>query len=394
MNKLIKKISASLMAVSLAIMSMVAHYSAVLPETYYVSGKESLNIGSIINIEPSGAIEAVSAENGQISGEIKLFGVIPVKPVRLQKTKAPLLIAGGNPVGLKVLTEGILVVKVQNPSPAYSVGICGGDNIVSANGEKISSSARLSQIINQSKGGEVTLEVLRDGKEKTFKIVPEYSQNDDAYKAGIWIKDSSAGVGTLTFINPKTGAFGALGHPISDCDTGTLLPLGKGEIVDAVITGCERGESGAPGELFGSFASGLTRGKIVKNCEQGVFGITSVKNSAEAIPIAFRSEVKVGKATILTTVEGSTPKEYEIEIEKIVQSKSARSKNMVVRVTDPDLLEITGGIVQGMSGSPIIQDGKLVGAVTHVFVSDPTRGYGIFIEDMLQEADASYNLAA
>ena len=343
--------------------------------------------------------------------------MIPVKPVKIKQAQAPHLIPGGTPIGIKILTQGVVVVRVQEGSPAEKAGIRKGDNIIIANGEKISSSTQLSQIISEAKETEIKITFIREGKKNSVSFKPQFSEQDSTYKAGIWIKDSSAGVGTLTFIDPETGVFGALGHPISDYETGKLLPLGSGEIVNAVITGCEKGESGVPGELFGSFASNVACGEITKNCEQGIFGTTTSKASGEALPIAFRSEVKIGKATILTTiegttpkafrsevkigkatvlttVEGTTPKAYEVEIERIIQSPSARSKNIIVKVTDPKLLEITGGIVQGMSGSPIIQDGKLVGAITHVFVSDPTRGYGIFIEDMLKEADSSYNLAA
>ncbi|MBR5121463.1 MAG: SpoIVB peptidase [Oscillospiraceae bacterium] len=395
MNKLIKKFSASLLAVCLALICTVNYFSAILPETYYVCGGESFNIGQFLEIEPTSYIEATASYEGEsIDGEIKLFGVIPVKPVKIKQAQAPHLIPGGTPIGIKILTQGVVVVRVQEGSPAEKAGIRKGDNIIIANGEKISSSTQLSQIISEAKETEIKITFIREGKKNSVSFKPQFSEQDSTYKAGIWIKDSSAGVGTLTFIDPETGVFGALGHPISDYETGKLLPLGSGEIVNAVITGCEKGESGVPGELFGSFASNVACGEITKNCEQGIFGTTTSKQSGEALPIAFRSEVKIGKATVLTTVEGTTPKAYEVEIERIIQSPSARSKNIIVKVTDPKLLEITGGIVQGMSGSPIIQDGKLVGAITHVFVSDPTRGYGIFIEDMLKEADSSYNLAA
>lgn len=395
MNKLIKKFSASLLAVCLALICTVNYFSAILPETYYVCGGESFNIGQFLEIEPTSHIEATASYEGEsIDGEIKLFGVIPVKPVKIKQSQAPHLIPGGTPIGIKILTQGVVVVRVQEGSPAEKAGIRKGDNIIIANGEKISSSTQLSQIISEAKETEIKITFIREGKKNSVNFKPQFSEQDSTYKAGIWIKDSSAGVGTLTFIDPETGIFGALGHPISDYETGKLLPLGSGEIVNAVITGCEKGESGVPGELFGSFASNVACGEITKNCEQGIFGTTASKASGEALPIAFRSEVKIGKATILTTIEGTTPKEYEVEIERIIQSPSARSKNIIVKVTDSKLLEITGGIVQGMSGSPIIQDGKLVGAITHVFVSDPTRGYGIFIEDMLKEADSSYNLAA
>jgi stage IV sporulation protein B len=172
------------------------------------------------------------------------------------------------------------------------------------------------------------------------------------------------------------------------------LPLGSGEIVDVTITGYEKGERGCPGELFGTFVSGLASGSIIVNCEQGVFGKMTYSSRADAIPIAFKSEVKQGPAKILTTISGNKPQEFDIEIEKLTISSACKTKNIVIKVTDPRLLEATGGIVQGMSGSPIIQDGKLVGAVTHVFVSDPTRGYGIFIENMMEAGSGGMDKAA
>ena len=239
-----------------------------------------------------------------------------------------------------------------------------------------------------SHGEPITMTVRRDGKEFDTAVTPIFSEGEGTFKAGLWIKDSSAGVGTMTFIDPESGTFGALGHPISDADTQSILPLGSGEIVDVTITGCDKGSEGCPGELFGTFLSGLAAGNIMKNCEQGIFGRINYTNGCvSAMPIAFRTEVETGPATILTTVSGSAPEEYSVSIEKLSLSDSARTKNLVIKVTDPRLLSLTGGIVQGMSGSPIIQNGKIVGAVTHVFVSDPTMGYGIFIENMLEACE-------
>ncbi len=400
MKRLTRGIAAAFLIISLSLMGVVGYYDAVLPDTYYLSDGVTATIDCLfdITIESGETVIAASTRDSvtgsteETDAEIKLFGVIPVKSAKIVRTDAKMLIPGGSPVGVKLLTDGVMVVRTaevtDGVSPASEAGICSGDNIISANGEEIGSSARLSEIIESSEGEPITFEIMRNGRSFETTVTPVYSENDGVYKAGLWIRDSTAGVGTLTFIDPETGIFGALGHPISDSDTLTTLPLGSGEIVDVVITGYDKGTRGCPGELYGTFVSGLASGTIELNCEQGIFGTMTYPSRQEAIPIAYKAEVRAGAATILTTIDGSTPQEFGIEIERVTLSPTAKSKNIVIRVTDPELLELTGGIVQGMSGSPIIQDGKLVGAVTHVFVSDPTRGYGIFIENMLEATES------
>ncbi|MBQ8395804.1 MAG: SpoIVB peptidase [Oscillospiraceae bacterium] len=388
MERFFKRTACLLGAVLIAAMSLVGYLDATLPASYYVSGDDMPIISCGINV----SCEAKPRQEDSNQVVLKLFGVIPIKDASVEKSDAPLLIPGGSPVGIKLLTDGVVVVKMTEVSegicPCKEAGLKIGDCITEANGTDVTSSAQLADIIMNSRGKSIDLTIERNGKELDVTLNAVYSETDGTYKAGLWIRDSSAGVGTLTFINPKTGAFGALGHPISDFDTGKLMPLGSGEIVDATVTGYERGLEGLPGELYGTFVSGLAMGTITKNCERGIYGnVNYTKTHTAAIPIAFKSEVETGKASILTTIEGSKPREYEIEIEKITLSTAAGTKNMVIKITDPELLKTTGGIVQGMSGSPILQNGKLVGAVTHVFVSDPTRGYGIFIENMLEEAE-------
>lgn len=394
MKKLIKSFAAAGTAFLAAIIGIVGYYDAVLPESYYLSDGMSSSLMCFFDVELAAKADTVPAaaeNNDEIEGELKLFGIIPIKDAKIKRADAPVLIPGGSPIGIKLLTDGVMVVRVQDVEegvcPAVEAGICEGDNIVSANGTKLSSSSQLSEIIESSNGESISLEVLRDDRLFNTTLTPVLSPTEGTYKGGIWIRDSSAGVGTLTFIDPKTGCYGALGHPISDCDTLKTLPLGSGEIVDVTITGFEKGEKGCPGELFGTFVSGLASGSIIRNCDQGVFGIMTYSSRNAAIPIAFKSEVTTGPAKILTTISGNQPQEYDVEIEKLTLSSNCKTKNIVIRVTDENLLAETGGIIQGMSGSPIIQNGRLVGAVTHVFVSDPTRGYGIFIENMLESAD-------
>lgn len=393
MNRFIKRLTGVFTVLSIAIMSMVGFFGQSLPDRYYVSGPTLPELGLFLEMtEPDTGDEAAPASSAEAVAQtavVKLFGVIPVKDAQIKRTEAPVLVPGGSPIGIKLLTDGIIVVSTQEvsggSSPAEEAGIEAGDCILSANGEALDSSNRLAEIITASGGNAVELRVRRDGREFDACVTPRYSDAEGSYKAGLWIKDSSAGVGTMTYIDPQTGCFGALGHPISDGETHKILPLGSGEIVDVTITGCDRGSAGCPGELFGTFLSGLAAGNILRNCEQGIFGTLNYTGLwHEAIPIAFKTEVETGKASILTTVDGSTPKEYDVVIEKISLSDDAITKNLVIRVTDPELLNATGGIVQGMSGSPILQNGKLVGAITHVFVSDPTMGYGIFIENMLE----------
>ena len=235
----------------------------------------------------------------------------------------------------------------------------------------------------RSQGDEVIVSVKRNDKVEKVVLYPEYSLSEACYKAGMWVRDSSAGIGTITFYDPQTEMFGGLGHAVCDSDTGEILPLHSGEVVAVTINGLKKGQEGNPGELVGSFLSSMSIGNLNINNQSGVFGkLDSAPNLSSPIPMGYRQEIQEGKAQILTTIKGNSPKAYDIEIEHINLKSNELSKNMIVRITDPELLEKTGGILQGMSGSPIVQNGKIVGAVTHVFVNDPTRGYGIFVDIM------------
>lgn len=388
MEKFIKRVSVLMTLILTVTFSLIGYLDASLPTQYYLSGDGAPIISCGVNI----SCEAESTDSSDSEVTLKLFGIIPIKEASIERTDAPILIAGGTPIGVKMITDGIIVIdtnEVTNGlSPCEKAGIKAGDCITHANGEKLTSSSQFANIIMSSRGSPIDLEIIRDGKTVRTTLKAIYSEEDGAYKAGLWIRDSSAGIGTLTFIDPETGTFGALGHPITDFDTKQIMPLASGEIVDVTITGYERGLPDCCGELYGAFTSSVAKGSITKNTERGIFGKTSIRTSQyTALPIAFKSEVKTGKASILTTIDGTEPKEYDVEIEKITLSTAAGTKNMIIKITDEELLNATGGIVQGMSGSPIIQDGRLVGAITHVFLSDPTRGYGIFIENMLEAAE-------
>ncbi len=299
------------------------------------------------------------------------------------------VIPGGDAVAVRLTSDGVIVLGFtdeNNDNPARTAGLKRGDRIVKIGEMKISANETMTAALNQIGGNAATLRYVRGNKECETTVCPRKS-DDGTWQIGILIKDSTAGIGTLTYVIPDTGEYGCLGHGISDPDTDTLFCVGKGDLYPAEITNLRKGVCGTPGELQGMFGS-PTLGRCVKNCETGLFGQLDAGRlkDRETIPIASKSEVREGSAVIRCTVDGDGIEEYAIEIVRIYRAFGGPTKNMLIRVTDPALLEQTGGIVQGMSGSPILQNGKLVGAVTHVLINDPTSGYGIFIENMLQSA--------
>ncbi len=392
------KIFTSLTAVVLtALFGLTIYLDMTLPETYYVVDGQTVSFHTQIPLEMkeeagNGRTAAVSGNaNATKTGKIMLFGIIPVKSTHIDVVEEKMLIPCGTPFGIKMFTDGVLVVGVNevitdsgSKNPAKEAGIKLGDSIISIDGTEMLSNEDVGEAVSSSNGKTLKVCLKRDGTEMTVELKPILSNSDGKYKAGIWVRDSSAGIGTVTYYDPANSCFGGLGHAICDVDTGDILPLMSGEVVDVNINGVTKGQKGAPGELRGSFVSRTAMGSLLLNNETGVFGVMDYcpAKNAKAMPLAMKQEVKTGKATILTTLDGQTPKEYEIRIEKANIGSTNMTKNMVIEVTDPELLEKAGGIVQGMSGSPIIQDGKLVGAVTHVLINDPTKGYGIFAENM------------
>ncbi len=304
------------------------------------------------------------------------------------------LIPGGIPFGIKFNTEGVMVVgfcdldgmsKTQNP--AYLAGLRPKDIITKVNGRPLDGASDLTGVIEKSGGREISLTYTRGGQEKTVKLTPTYSKSEGKYKTGIWVKDSGAGIGTVTYIVPSTGEFGGLGHGICDGDTGELIPMERGVVTDVKINSVKKGIVGTPGEIKGYFGTDK-RGSLTSNTECGVFGAFSKipEGLGRAMPICAKDKVKCGEAEIMCTLDESGRQSYKIEISSINRGAEG-SKCFIVKVTDPALIEKTGGIVQGMSGSVICQNGKIVGAVTHVLINDPTTGYGIFIENMLNAAN-------
>ena len=298
---------------------------------------------------------------------------------------------GGMPFGIKLYTEGLLVVGFSpvdcdagSTTPASDAGLTVGDVIIEINGKKVTTSVEFSDTVGTSEG-ELQIKYLRHGEEHTVTVKPSLSKKDGRYKTGMWLRDSTAGIGTVTFTVPDTLEFAGLGHGVCDGETGDLIPLQRGVAAEAKISGIKKGTPGTPGELRGYF-TGADIGTIQSNTSCGVFGVLSKEVINPLMPdkvcIASRGEVKLGEADIYCTLEGAEPSQFKIKILRLPEDSS----NFEIEVCGTALLEKTGGIVQGMSGSPIIQDGKLVGAVTHVLISDPTKGYGIFIEDMLEAA--------
>ena len=316
---------------------------------------------------------------------ILVFCVLPINAAKITENDEVYL--GGCLFGVQMQTKGIPIVgidKVQTSNgvsyPAYDAGIKPKDIIIKINGKAVSNVNDVLKSISECDGNAIQLDILRGCDEQTVYLTPKIG-GDGKYHAGIWIRDSAAGIGTVTYIDPKTGEFAGLGHGICDSDTASLLPLSRGIVTEVELNGICKGKKGAPGEIKGTF-KGTKIGSLVKNTSKGVYGIYSTVPSgiSKKIKLAKFDEVKEGEATIRCSVSGEI-KEYKIEIKKI--TKSDKGKNFSIKVVDDALLQITGGIVQGMSGSPIIQNGKLVGAVTHVTVNDPTEGYGIFIGNMM-----------
>ncbi|MBE6542355.1 MAG: SpoIVB peptidase [Ruminococcaceae bacterium] len=302
---------------------------------------------------------------------------------------------GGMPFGVKFYSQGIVIVGFMEiettegvKTPAYDAGLRINDIITHINGAKVGTSEELIKYIEENNADEIEVTYLRGGNENKVKFTPALSSTDGKLKTGMWIRDTTAGIGTITYIVPETGEFAGLGHGICDAESGELLKMESGTVVDVKISGIVKGIAGTPGELKGYFTSDNS-GVLLGNTSCGVYGVlTDIPDMLipeEHIEIGNRREVHTGEAYIWCTLDDNVPQKYEIEIDEI-HYKSNDNRSFSITIDDEDLIEKTGGIVQGMSGSPIIQDGKLIGAVTHVLIGDPKKGYGIFIENMLNAA--------
>lgn len=327
-----------------------------------------------------------------------LLGNSSLKTIALNKTDDIYVTPGGDSVGVRLSSNGVLIVgysKIKSKgeekeSPAKEVGIEIGDLITKVNNKTVKRCSEFISKVKECKNKKITLEIERGNETLTKEVIPKKEENGE-YKLGIWIRDSTAGVGTLTFFDEETGKFGALGHPVTDGDTNKLFSIEEGDILESSILSVKKGEKGNPGELRGIFLDESNPiGRIEKNTQCGIFGCNKENlkeyNKNSPMKVGFKEEIQLGKASIITTIDESGPKEYEIEIVKLFNQEEPTAKSMIIKVTDPELLEKTGGIVQGMSGSPIIQNNKIIGAVTHVLINKPDVGYGVYIDWMLKDA--------
>lgn len=356
-----------------------------------LASKNSKTILTASNINK----EKINSE-GTNNLNLNLFGTIPVKEVNVNVIPKTMVVPLGNAIGMKLYTKGVLVVgmsqietdKNEKKKPYENSGIEQGDTILEINNNIVGNTEELIKEVENSKGNTINIKYLRDDKTMQTDITPVKSKN--TYKIGLWVRDAAAGVGTLTFYEPSTNLFMALGHGISDIDTEEIVNIANGELVTANIVSITKGRKGYPGEIRGTIDEGKTIGTIYKNTNFGVYGTVKNKNYLEAdltqeMEVAPRNEIKEGKAQIICQLENSAKKKYDIEIEKVYINNNQNNKSMLIKIKDKELLEKTGGIIQGMSGAPIIQEEKFVGAVTNVLVNDPTQGYGVFADIMIKE---------
>lgn len=386
---------------SIFVFSAVIYLSNNVSKEFKIKKGDELSINSIVPITAIyNGTELSDSDNLNTVGaeydvDLKMFGVIPFTTANVQVVDEMHVAVLGSPFGMKIYTEGVLVIDTTDVvtdngmvNPALKSGIKKGDYIISVDGVEISTNEDLSAIVEKSEGKKMNFLVKRGNKKLNIPVSAVLSKETGNYKIGIWIRDSSAGIGTLTFYSPSTGIVCGLGHGICDDDTGSLLKIDTGKIVSAEILSVEKGTTGSPGELKGRFGS-KNLGGIDLNCNMGVYSeLEGEIDNSNLAEIALKQEIKNGKAQIICTVEGDTPKAYECEIAIRTSAFISKTQNMIVTVTDEKLLDTTGGIVQGMSGSPLLQNGKLIGAVTHVLVDDPTKGYAIFAENMLETAQS------
>ena len=401
-----------LIAFLLAILTTIYIYICAvngIPENIIIFKGDNINIKTVLgidlNTEKQESILASSSldENsinqnvGTQNVAVKLFNTFTVKNVSVSVLEKTTVIPIGQVAGLKLYTDGALVVGMseikgmdnQTYKPYENSGIEEGDRIIKVEDTSIKNAQELIDLVNASNGDSLEITYIKDEETLVCSINPVQS-SDGQYKLGLWVRDSAAGIGTMTFYQPSTGKFAALGHGITDIDTGELIQISNGEFITTTIMSIVKGLAGNPGKIQGTIDSQTEVGKIYKNSNLGVYGqITDVSalniDLSKEYQVAARDEIKLGKATVICSLDGNTAKEYEIEIEKIFLNNNDDNKSMLIKITDDELIEKTGGIIQGMSGSPIIQNGKFIGAITNVLVNDPTQGYAVFGDIMIKE---------
>jgi len=361
------------------------------------NNQKSIEVKSASLLSPYTFLNAQTT--GSIKGELKLFGFLPMKKLTVNILPDIMVVPSGESIGVKIKSKGVTVVGLstitdingKKTCPALDAGFIVGDKIIEINGKTVNIESDIVEIINSFKNRDKTCKVLIERNETRLELTikPTQSIEDKLFKLGLWVRSSIAGVGTMTFFEPLTGKFAALGHGITDIESGVLIDIENGRILKSKVISIQKAKKSAPGEIIGIFndKNGVY-GIIEKNTSYGIYGFIDPKKinkQGKTIPIGLGSHVKEGKAKILTTINDNKIEEFSIEIQKVFRQNNADSKSMIIKITDEKLIEKTGGIIQGMSGSPIIQNGRLIGSVTHVLVNDPMRGYGIFVEWMLNE---------
>ncbi len=373
-----------------------------IPSKMVLMDGESLNINTLFGIEIKtinrGIIE--TWESGDVrtnNMSVSLFGAIPLKDITVTTLPEISVVPLGNLIGLKLYTNGVLVVgmsEIEGESnefvkPFENCDIKEGDTIVEINNYEIDSVETLKSVVNSSKGNDLIIKYVRDGTVLTSTITP-VKASESEYKLGLWVRDSATGVGTISFYDPETGKFAALGHGIFDTDTEELIDIESGELVTSNIVSINKAKVGEPGEIKGSIANGVLLGEVNSNTEFGIYGNLSNLSSlgidtSKTMEIGIRDEIKIGEASILCDLDGQGVKEYRVDIQRIDKNNNSDNKSMQIKVTDEALKEKAGGIICGMSGSPLIQNGKLIGVVTNVLVSNPEIGYAVFADLMVKE---------
>ena len=397
--KLYKKI---IFIVILIIIYVYVCNITMLPNSLILMQGENIEISTVLglNITNKGTMQASTSLNEKLTDqagkkdlELSLFNVIPVKDITVNVIPKTTVIPLGKTIGMKLYTEGVLVVgmsEIEGRKPYKNSGIEAGDRIIEVNNTKISTADELTECVNTSNGKNIEIKYINDENEIISAEIEPAKISDNEYKIGLWVRDAAAGVGTITFYEPSTGNFASLGHGINDVDTYELIDIANGELVSAQILDIVKGQNGIPGEIRGSIENSITIGNISKNTEFGVYGTISNTNalnidSSNEMEVADRSEITTGKAEILCELENGKTERYEIEIQKVFKDNNYDNKSMLIKITDEELIEKTGGIIQGMSGAPIIQNNKFIGAVTHVLVNDSKIGYGVFADLMIKQ---------
>ena len=392
MQKFIKKLTCVCAALCFIIFSVIYVGEKNIPDNITVIENEEFNISdalgvNLYSIEDSQTDMVMKSSANPHKTQVKLLNIIPVKNTTINNVNRQYVVPGGELFGIKLYTDGVIIVDFEEIEtengmvcPAEISNLKTGDIIKAINGISVTSSSQFSALLQESKGETVKLTISRNNKIKEIKFQTVLEKESNKYRAGLWVRDSTAGLGTVTFYNKNNSTFAGLGHRIYDIDTNEIMPMKSGTMSEVKLSGLNRSTFGNVGELCG-ILTGKENGKLCLNDDTGIYGY-SATNKIKEIPVAVKTEVKEGKANIICTVSNSAPQIYEIEIIKIYSNAATVNKDMVIKITDEELLEKTGGIVQGMSGSPIIQNGMLVGAITHVFVNNPKQGYAIFAERM------------